>query len=421
MSGTDLNGTDRNGTGPHGTGRSATERLQDRYAAAMMQNYGMPPVALARGQGCLVWDADGRQYLDLIAGIAVSSLGHAHPAIAEAVTRQVRALVHTSNLFLHEGQVALAERLLALLGTDGRVFLCNSGTEANEAAIKLVRRHQGDSRRVIVAAEGSFHGRTLGALAVTGKSSIRIPFGPYGFEVRFVPFGDRAALHRAVGPDCAAVFLEPCLGEGGVIPAPPGYLRAARDACDAAGALLVLDEIQSGIGRTGAWFAYQREGIVPDVITLAKGLGGGLPIGACIGLGGCGSALRKGDHGSTFGGNPVACAAALAVLDTIERDGLLANAVAVGGRLAAGVEAAAHPLVAGVRGSGLWLAIVLAEPAGPAVEAAARRAGFLVNAVQPDAIRLAPPLTLAADQADSFTAALPAILAQASDLARLEA
>ncbi len=400
---------------------SATEHLQDRYAAVMMQNYGLPPVALAGGRGCMVWDADGRHYLDLIAGIAVSSLGHAHPAIAQAVSRQVTTLAHASNLYLHEGQVALAERIIGLLGADGRVFFANSGAEANEAAIKLVRRRHGDSRRVIVAAEGGFHGRTMGVLAMAGKSSIRIPFGPFGLDVLFVPFGDAAALRAAVGPDCAAVFLEPCLGEGGVVPAPDGYLRAARRACDAAGAMLVLDEVQSGIGRTGAWFGHQREGILPDVITLAKGLGGGLPIGACVGLGEYGSVLAKGDHGSTFGGNPVACAAALAVIDTIERDGLLANASQVGGALAAGILAAGHPLVTGVRGSGLWLAIVLARPAAAAVETAARRAGFLVNAVQPDAIRLAPPLILAAEQAASFAAALPAILDQAIDLAPQEA
>jgi acetylornithine aminotransferase len=257
----------------------------------------------------------------------------------------------------------------------------------------------------------------MGALSLTGKSSIRDPFGPFGLDVRFIPYGDADALAAAVGPDCAAVFLEPCLGEGGVVPAPDGYLRAAREACDSAGALLVLDEIQSGVGRTGAWFAHQREGIIPDVITLAKGLGGGLPIGACVGIAGCGSALGKGDHGSTFGGNPVACAAALAVLDTIEREGLLSNATAVGNRLAAAIEAIEHPLVAGVRGTGLWRAIALTAPAAAAVEAAARRAGFLVNAVQPDAIRLAPPLVLTAAQADSFTGALPEILSSASMLA----
>jgi len=393
---------------------TATEQLQNRYAAAMMLNYGLPPLALARGEGCVVWDADGHSYLDLVGGIAVSALGHAHPAVVAAVTDQAGRLMHISNLYLHEPQVLLAERLIGLLGVDGRVFFANSGAEANEAAIKLVRRRQGSGRPVFVAAEHSFHGRTMGALSLTGKSSIQEPFAPFGLDVRFVPYGDAGALRAAVGPDCAAVFLEPTQGEGGVIPAPDGYLRAARAACDEAGALLVLDEIQSGVGRTGAWFAFQREGAIPDVITLAKGLGGGLPIGACIGIGGCGSALGKGDHGSTFGGNPVACAAALAVLDTIESEGLLKNVTEVGDRLAAGIEASGHPLVTGVRGSGLWRAITLATPAAAAVEAAASRAGFLVNAVQPDAIRLAPPLILSAEQADSFTAELPAILSSAS-------
>jgi acetylornithine/N-succinyldiaminopimelate aminotransferase len=396
---------------------SATPLLQARFEAALMPTYGVPPLALTRGEGCKVWDAEGREYTDLIAGIAVSSLGHAHPAVVEAVTRQVRAIAHTSNLFIHEGEIALAERLLALLGADGRVFFTNSGTEANEAAIKLVRRHQGPSRPVIVAAEGGFHGRTMGSLALTGKESIRHPFGPFGVEVRFVAYGDADALAAAVGPDCAAVFIEPCQGEAGVVPAPAGYLSAARRACDAAGALLVIDEIQSGIGRTGAWFAHQADGVVPDVLTLAKGLGGGLPIGACIGLGAAGTALRRGDHGSTFGGNPVACAAALAVLATIESDGLLAHAADVGGRLASGL-AVGHPLLSGVRGRGLWLAALLAQPAAAAVEASCRQAGFLVNAVQPDAIRLAPPLILSAGQAGEFLAALPAILGQAAEAAR---
>jgi acetylornithine/N-succinyldiaminopimelate aminotransferase len=419
--------------------RSETEALQKRFAAALMPNYGVPPVAISRGAGCRVWDPDGREYLDLIAGIATSSLGHAHPAIVEAVTRQVADVAHTSNLFLHEREIELAEKLLYLLGGNdppqtppapggkpfppdplgsGRVFFANSGTEANEAAIKLVLRCQGPKgskgpgRRVIVAAEHGFHGRTMGSLALTGKASIREPFGPFGLIVRFVPFGDAGALRAAVGPDCAAVFLEPALGEGGVVPAPEGYLSAAREACDQAGALLVVDEIQTGIGRTGAWFAHQAEGVRPDVLTLAKGLGGGLPIGACIGLGECGAGFAKGDHGSTFGGNPVACAAALAVLDTIERDGLLAQVTAVGERLAAGLRAVRHPLVAGVRGRGLWLAVVLTAARAADLEAAARRAGFLVNAVQPDAIRLAPPLIFSPAEADEFLAAWPAILDQ---------
>jgi acetylornithine/N-succinyldiaminopimelate aminotransferase len=408
--------------------RSETEALQKRFAAALMPNYGVPPLAISRGQGCWLWDADGRRYLDLIAGIAVSSLGHAHPDIVEAVSRQVAEVAHTSNLFLHEREVELAERLLTLLcqpgGTtppdpparaeDGRVFFANSGTEANEAAVKLVRRIAGPGRPVIVAAERSFHGRTMGALALTGKESIRAPFGPFGLTVRFVPYGDAAALRAAVGADVAAVFLEPGLGESGVVPAPEGYLRAAREACDQAGALLVLDEIQSAIGRTGAWFAHQAAGVRPDVLTLAKGLGGGLPIGACIGLGAAGGGFAKGDHGSTFGGNPVACAAALTVLEVIERDGLLAHVTAVGEHLAAGLGEVSHPLVSGVRGLGLWRAVVLTAEVAPDVEAAARRAGFLVNAVQPDAIRLAPPLILSAAQADEFTAALPGILAEVS-------
>ena len=389
---------------------TSTESLQKRFAAAFMPNYGVPPLAISRGQGCRVRDADGREYLDLIAGIAVSSLGHAHPAIVEAVSRQVAEVAHTSNLYLHEREIELAERILALLNADGRVFFANSGAEANEAAIKLVRRIAGPARPVIVSAERSFHGRTMGSLALTGKESIRAPFGPFGLTVRFVPYGDADALRTAVGPDVAAVFLEPGLGESGVVPAPEGYLLAARQACDEAGALLVLDEIQSGIGRTGAWFAHQAAGVRPDVLTLAKGLGGGLPIGMCVGLGAARDGFARGDHGSTFGGNPVACAAALAVLDTIERDGLLAHVTVVGEHLASGLNQISHPLLAGVRGVGLWRAIVLTAEVAPDVEAAARRAGFLVNAVQPDAIRLAPPLILSAGQADEFIAALPGIL-----------
>jgi acetylornithine/N-succinyldiaminopimelate aminotransferase len=386
-----------------------SEQLRERFAASIMPNYGVPPVALARGQGCRVWDLDGQEYLDLIGGIAVSALGHAHPAITEAVCRQAGTLVHTSNLFLHEPEVALAERLLALLGQDGKVFFANSGTEANEAALKVVRRAN-PGRDVIVAAEHGFHGRTMGALALTGKASIREPFGPFGLTVRFVPFGDQAALRAAVDTGCAAVFLEPAQGEAGVVPAPDGYLRAAREACDAAGAPLVLDEIQSGIGRAGSWFAHQREGVRPDVLTLAKGLGGGLPIGACIGVAGCGTALGQGDHGSTFGGNPVACAAALAVLATIEADGLLDHAAAVGEQLTKGITAVPHPLLAGVRGRGLWLAIQLTEPVAGSVQSTCASAGFLVNAVQPDAIRLAPPLILSQPEAEWFIRTLPAIL-----------
>lgn len=397
---------------------SESEALRKRFEAAMMVNYGTPPLALARGEGSRVWDVDGNRYLDLIGGIAVSALGHAHPAIVDAVTSQVAKIAHTSNLFVHEPGVRLAEKLLGLLHADGgrgRVFFCNSGTEANEAALKLVRRRQGPGRPVIVAAEHSFHGRTMGALAITGKDSIREPFGPFGFEVRWVEYGNAAALSEAVDSTVAAVFLEPTQGEGGVIGAPAGYLAAARAACDAAGALLVLDEIQSGIGRTGVWFAHQAEGVLPDVLTLAKGLGGGLPIGACVGFGDSSTALAKGDHGSTFGGNPIACAAALAVLETIESEDILASVKTVGESLANGIDAIEHPLLGGVRGSGLWLAAVLTADRAPAVYVAAQQAGFLVNAVQPDAIRLAPPLVLTQPEADEFVAALPALLTSAQE------
>lgn len=399
--------------------RSETAALRRRFEAALMPNYGVPPVGITVGQGSYVWDADGKRYLDLIAGVAVSALGHAHPAVVSAVSNQVGTLAHTSNLFLHLPEVALAERLLGLLGADGRVFFANTGTEANEAAIKLVLRKQDSvrsGRNVLVAAHRSFHGRSLGALAITGKESIRAPFGPSGLTVRWVPYGDAAALREAVRPDVAGVFLEPTLGESGVVPAPEGYLRAAREACDTAGAGLVLDEIQSGIGRTGAWFACQTEDVVPDVITLAKGLGGGMPIGACIGIGDYGTAFAVGDHGSTFGGNPVCCAAALAVIDTIEADDILANVAKVGAQLKDGIAAINHPLIGGVRGSGLWLGVVLTSDKASDVASAARERGFLVNGVQPAVVRIAPPLILTQEEAAEFVAALPGILDAASSL-----
>ncbi|WP_017556872.1 acetylornithine transaminase [Nocardiopsis baichengensis] len=388
-----------------------TRALQERFGNALMPTYGVPPVAIARGEGARVWDVDGRPYLDLIGGIAVSALGHGHPALVKAVADQTAALAHTSNLFLHEREVELAERLIALLGDPGaRVFLANSGTEANEAALKLARKAAGPARPVLVATENGFHGRSLGALAVTGKESMRAPFGPYGTEVRFVPHGDAGALRAAVDDTVAAVIVEPVQGEAGVVPAPDGYLAAVREICDAAGAAFVLDEIQSGIGRTGHWFAHQAQGVRPDVLTLAKGLGGGLPIGACVGFGRYATAFAKGDHGSTFGGNPVAAAAALAVLDTVENEDLLGSAARTGAALAEGMRATGHPLVAGVRGTGLWLALVLTAERAAEVQARAADHGFLINAVAPDALRLAPPLTLTPEQAASFTGALPAIL-----------
>ena len=392
------------------------QALRDRYEAVFMPNYGVPPLALASGSGCHVTDVDGNVYLDLIGGIAVSSLGHAHPALVEAVSAQVATIAHTSNLYLHPTEVELAERLVALAGAPAKVFLANSGTEANEAALKLAITYgKANGRPYVVAAEDGFHGRTLGALSLTGKAAIREPFGPFPVDVRFVPYGDADALKAAVTDECAAVFLEPTQGEAGVVPPPHGYLAAARAVCDETGAMLVLDEIQSAIGRTGAWFAHQHEGVVPDVLTLAKGLGGGLPIGAVLGFGAFGDLFAKGMHGSTFGGNPVAAAAAVAVLDTIAADGLLGNAAALGRHLAEGVDALDHPLVSGVRGRGLWLAIVLNEDRAAEVEAALRERGILANAVRPHAIRLAPPLVITRDHVDNFLKTLPLALDAAGE------
>jgi acetylornithine aminotransferase len=387
-----------------------TADLFTRRDAVVMATYGRPPIALADGAGTRVWDVDGREYLDLIAGIAVSVLGHAHPNVVRAVGGQLGRLGHVSNLYVNEPQVVLAERLVGLLGLDARVFFCNSGAEANETALKIARR---TGRPEIVAAEGSFHGRTLGALSITGQPAKRAPFEPLLPGVRFVPYGDAAAMRDTVGEQTSAVFLEPTLGEAGVIPPPEGYLAEVRRICDETGALLVLDEVQSGIGRTGVWFAHQAVGVRPDVVTLAKGLGGGLPIGACIGVGPAGHLLRPGDHGTTFGGGPVVCAAALAVLDTITEQGLLESVKTVGARLGDGILAAAAPGVSGVRGSGLWRAIELTDAAAAQFETAAREAGFLVNAVTPDAVRLAPPLILSADDVDSFLGALPMIATNA--------
>jgi acetylornithine aminotransferase len=401
---------------------SATEDLRQRFGAALMLTYAdlAPDIALAHGKGCRVTDVDGHEYLDLAGGLSATSLGHGHPDLAAAIAHQAGELVHTSNQFLHEGEVLLAERLRALVGSgghagtaDARVFLCNSGTEANEAALKLVRRRQGSGRPVIVAADNGFHGRTMGPLALAGVARIREPFRPFGIDVRFVPYGDPAALADAVRQDTAAVVLEPILGEAGVIPPPDGYLRSAREACDAAGALLVFDEVQTGVGRTGQWFAHQHEGVVPDVLTLAKGLAGGLPVGACIGIGDCATTLSVGDHGCTFGGNPVVCAAALTVLRVIERDDLLANVTAAGDALAEGIMAIGHPLIAGVRGRGLLRGIVLTAPLSVEIATAAENAGFLTGPIRPDVIRLSPPLIFTTEEAAEFTAALPGILAEA--------
>lgn len=361
----------------------------------MADNYGTPKIALVRGSGAQVWDDQGREYLDLLAGIAVNALGHAHPAVVAAVTDQLSTLGHTSNLAATAPAIELAERLLALAGRDGRVFFCNSGAEANEAAFKLSRL---TGRSTLVAAEGGFHGRTSAALALTGQPAKREPFEPLPGHVLFVPYGDAAQVAAVVDQTTAAVVLEPIQGEGGVVPPPTGFLRAAQEAAARVGALFILDEVQTGVGRTGSWFSYQRDDLAPDVITLAKGLGGGIPIGATIAFGEAGQMWRPGSHGSTFGGNPVSCAAALAVLDTIEAEGILDNVARVGSILGDGL--ASIPGVMQVRGAGLLLGVVLAAgiPAGE-VETAARANGLLVNAIGANVIRLAPPLVLTESQA----------------------
>ncbi|CAL9382217.1 Acetylornithine aminotransferase [Actinosynnema sp. ALI-1.44] len=380
----------------------------------MMNNYGTPGLTLERGEGAYVWDADGNRYLDLLTGIAVNALGHAHPAIIAAVTEQIGKLGHTSNLYINEPALKLAERLLDLTGQDGdgRVLFANSGAEANEAAFKLSRR---TGRTKVVATEGGFHGRTMGALALTGQPAKRGPFEPLVPGVVHVPFGDVAALEAAIDDETAAFFVEPIQGEQGVVVPPEGYLQAARAITARHGALLVLDEVQTGIGRVGSWFAFQRFGIVPDVMTLAKGLGGGLPLGACIAFGPAKDLFQPGHHGTTFGGNPVCCAAALAVLDTIAAEGLLEHSAAVGKEIAAGVEALGHPLISGVRGAGLLLGITLREAVSAKIAAAAQQAGYLINPIQPDVIRLAPPLVLDEADAHRLVADLPSFLPPPSE------
>ena len=385
--------------------------LLDRWQAVMMDNYGTPPIALVSGEGAVVTGADGKTYLDLLAGIAVNVLGHRHPAIREAVSAQLDTLGHVSNLYATEPGIALAERLVGHLGVPARVFFCNSGAEANEAAFKISRL---TGRTKIVAAQNAFHGRTMGSLALTGQPAKREPFEPLPGEVSFVPYGDAAALADAVTDETAAVFLEPIMGEGGVVVPPAGYLAAAREITSRHGALLAVDEVQTGIGRTGSFYAHQHDGITPDIVTLAKGLAGGLPIGACLAIGPAADLMKPGMHGSTFGGNPVCTAAALAVLRVLTEDRLIEHADALGKTLADGIESLGHPLVDYVRGRGLLRGIVLTAPQGKAVEAAARDAGFLLNAAAPDVIRLAPPLVITEEQVDGFLAALPGILDRGS-------
>ena len=396
---------------------AANANWLNRYTDAVMNTFGAPGRVLVRGRGARVWDADGKEYTDLLAGIAVNCLGHAHPAIVEAVTDQLGTLGHVSNFFTTPAQVRLAEELIALAfpgrnAGGSRVFLANSGTEANEAAFKIARRHGGGSRPRVLALQDAFHGRTMGALALTHKAAYREPFEPLPGGVEFIPAGDVDALRSALGPDVAALIVEPIQGEAGVRELPAGYLEAARELTEAVGALLIIDEVQSGMGRSGAWMAHHllAPGVVPDVVTLAKGLGGGIPIGAVVATGEAAAALGPGQHGTTFGGNPVACAAALAVIDTIRGQDLLARVERLGSAWAQ--ELAAVDGVDQVRGRGLLIGVGLAEGLPPAGEIAAALAerGFIVNAPRPDTIRLAPPFILSDDDAGAFTTALSEVL-----------
>lgn len=405
------------------TGHSSGADWLARYSSSLMGVFGTPQRVLVRGAGCLVWDADGKEYLDLLGGIAVNALGHAHPFVTSVIASQLATLGHVSNFFTSPTQIALAEKLLALskAPAGSKVFFTNSGTEANEAAFKLARRNSGSPageagkpRTRIIALEGAFHGRTMGALALTAKEAYRAPFEPMPGGVEHIPFGDIDALRNAVDDTVAAVFLEPIQGEAGVRPLPAGYLQAARELTSQAGALLILDEVQTGIGRTGKWLASEDAGIVPDAVTLAKGLGGGFPIGALVTFGEkTSSLLTAGQHGTTFGGNPVATAAALATLHAVENQHVLDNVRAVGEHIRAAL--AAVDGVTEVRGEGLLIGFDLDADVAPAAVAAALDAGFIINSPGPRTIRLAPPLILTEDQADRFLAALPAILQTAKD------
>jgi acetylornithine aminotransferase len=396
-----------------GTGLELDQAGLSRYENAIMATFGTPQRVLARGEGSYVWDADGNRYLDLLGGIAVTALGHAHPGWVQAIASQAATLAQASNFFATEPQIALAERLLQLSDAPAgsRVFLTNSGTEAMEAVFKMARK---TGRTRIVALEGSFHGRSMGALALTGKESIRAPFEPLPAGVQFVPRGDLEALRATAGDDLAAIVLEPIQGESGVHPLTTEYLQLARDLCTEHGALLAFDEVQTGVARTGAWFAHQLHGVVPDVMALAKGLGGGVPIGAVVAFGPwAGTLLVKGEHGSTFGGNALATAAALATLRILEEEDVLTNVKNVGEHTRSAL--AELPFVTEVRGEGLMLGAALSAPVAAEVAAAALEAGFIVNAPTADSLRLVPALTISAKEIDTFiawfTQAAPAIIA----------
>lgn len=378
---------------------NSTNDWQGHWNAALFETYGTPPRELVSGRGTIVTDAEGNEYLDLLSGIAVNALGHAHPAIVDAVTNQIAKLSHTSNVFAHPQVIKLAERLKGLLGAQSgeaaeaaagaRVFFSNSGAEANEAAFKIARA---TGKTKILAAERGFHGRTMGALALTGQPDKQEPFKPLPGGVEYYPYGDIEALREMADDDTAAIFLESIQGETGVIPAPDGFLAAVRELCDAHDILMVVDEVQAGMGRTGQWFGFQHEaGVLPDVITMAKGLGGGLPIGATLALPKA-QLLAKGMHGTTFGGNPVVCAAANAVIDTIEAENLLANVAAQSQAIRDGL--ADHPSVQTIRGRGLMLGVVLDAP----LNLDPLDYGLIVNKPQPDVIRLVPPLNISADE-----------------------
>lgn len=385
----------------------ATEATwQDRWQHTLMDTYGTPALNLVKGQGSYVWDSEGKKYLDLLSGIAVNALGHAHPAIVEAVTTQLQTLGHTSNVFAHPQVIELAGKVTSLVGTeeaaDARVFFCNSGAEANEAAFKIARA---TGRPKILAAERGFHGRTLGSLALTGQPDKRKPFEPMPAGVEYYPYGDLDAVDAMADENTAAIFLEAIQGETGVIPAPEGFLAGLRQICDERGILLVVDEVQAGMGRTGAWFGFQSDGsgVVPDVITMAKGLGGGLPIGACLAMPRA-QLLAKGMHGTTFGGNPVVCAAANAVIDEIEEQNLLENVQQVGAQLVAALQD--HPRVTEIRGRGLMLGVVLDTPC----ELDPADYGILLNKPSPEVLRIVPPLNLSPAEADEAASKITAML-----------
>ena len=373
-------------------------KTEERWHSAMQNNYGVPLITLVKGAGIEVWDEEGKRYLDFLGGIATNILGHAHPAIVKAVTNQINQLSHVSNLYLHSPGIELAEKLQDLTNdASARIFFCNSGAEANEAAIKISRL---TGRTRIVAAAGGFHGRTAGALSITGQSSKREPFEPLLPGVRFVPFGDIQAMRKMVSRKTALVILEPIQGENGVIVPPAGYLREVRAICNKYGALFAIDAVQTGMGRTGEWFGFEHEGILPDIITLAKGLGGGLPLGAMITLGEKTPAFKPGEHGSTFGGNPISCASAIAAIDFIVKKELLGR-VAVSGEYLK-TQLAKIPGVAHVRGRGLLLGIVLDSNIAAAVTARAACNGILVNSPSKNVIRIAPALVVSKSEIREF-------------------